>query len=137
MSTFWVIDADARCSGGAIPGRTRSHGRTRARPDPRHLGAHAPVGRPRRARALLRRVLRLHRALPRGRPALAGMSLTVAVTGATGTLGPALLARLAAEDEVGRVIALGRRKPEGRASLRQVDVRDRAGVERAVRGADV
>src|SRR4051794_28190668 len=69
-------------------------------------------------------------------------ALTVAVTGASGTLGPALIERLAAEDRVARIVVLGRRRPElpdagAEIELRMVDVRDRAAVGRAVEGCDV
>jgi nucleoside-diphosphate-sugar epimerase len=68
--------------------------------------------------------------------------LTVAVTGATGTVGPALLARLAAERDVGRIVVLARRRPTSLPAgadidLRAIDVRDAAGVAGAVAGADV
>src|SRR4051794_37347223 len=64
--------------------------------------------------------------------------LTVAVTGATGTIGPALLRRLTEDDAVGRVRVLGRTEPEqdGVEFLR-ADVRDTGAVAEAVRGADV
>ena len=68
-------------------------------------------------------------------------TLTVAITGATGTLGPALLARLADERDVGRILVLGRRRPDLPAAapveLHEVDVRDRHAVGRAVERADV
>ncbi|MBV9918791.1 MAG: NAD-dependent epimerase/dehydratase family protein, partial [Solirubrobacterales bacterium] len=67
--------------------------------------------------------------------------LTVAVTGAGGTLGPALLARLSRSARVGRIVALGRHAIEARTEpkvdIRRVDVRDRDGVEEALAGADV
>ena len=66
----------------------------------------------------------------------------MALTGATGTIGPPLLERLAAENRVQRVVVLGRRRPEhlpagADIDLRAVDVRDRAAVGRAIDGADV
>lgn len=63
----------------------------------------------------------------------------MAVTGAGGTIGPSLVSRLSESGRVGRIVLLGhRRTPEmGDHEFRQVDVRDRAGVERAVTGADV
>jgi nucleoside-diphosphate-sugar epimerase len=66
-------------------------------------------------------------------------ALTVAVTGASGTIGPSLLSRLSESRQVGRVIALGRhRTPEMEAhDFRAVDVRDGDAIERAVAGADV
>jgi nucleoside-diphosphate-sugar epimerase len=81
-------------------------------------------------------------AKPRGRAADSTAQLTVAVTGATGTLGPALLARLAADRRVERIVVLGRRRPAtlpaGAATeLHTVDVRDGTAVERAVDGVDV
>lgn len=75
----------------------------------------------------------------RGRPPEAD-TLTVAVTGASGTIGPALLHRLVDSRRVERVLVLGRHRtpdmPSG-IEFRQVDVRDRAAVERGVAGADV
>jgi nucleoside-diphosphate-sugar epimerase len=66
--------------------------------------------------------------------------LTVAVTGASGTVGPALLARLAEAETVSAVRVLGRRRtadmPDS-VAFREVDVRDAAAVEQAVAGADV
>ena len=64
------------------------------------------------------------------------------MTGATGTIGPPLLERLVAEEQVQRLVVLGRRRPEGlpasaNLDLRAVDVRDRAAVGRAIEGADV
>lgn len=67
-------------------------------------------------------------------------TLTVAVTGASGTVGPALLQRLVDSRRVGRVLVLGRhRTPDMPAGFefRQVDVRDREAVARGVSGADV
>jgi nucleoside-diphosphate-sugar epimerase len=68
--------------------------------------------------------------------------LTVAVTGATGTVGPALLSRLLGEPSVACVRVLGRREPPlphagARVQWHAVDVRDRAAVARGVAGADV
>ncbi len=69
------------------------------------------------------------------------MSLRVAVTGATGTVGTALLAQLAARDDIGAVTAVAsrerplRRMPAG-VTYVAVDVRDRRGLDRALRGAD-
>jgi nucleoside-diphosphate-sugar epimerase len=66
-------------------------------------------------------------------------ALTVAVTGASGTIGPSLLSRLSESDQVGRVVALGRHQTaelQGH-EFRAVDVRDAAAVEQAVAGADV
>jgi nucleoside-diphosphate-sugar epimerase len=79
---------------------------------------------------------------PRGGERRSRAALTVAVTGASGTLGPPLLRRLAAEDEVRRLVVLGRRQPElpgtgADVELRTVDVRDRAAVGRAIEGCDV
>jgi nucleoside-diphosphate-sugar epimerase len=68
-------------------------------------------------------------------------TLTVAVTGASGTLGPPLLRRLADDPDVGRIVVLGRRRvaaPAGaQVGFTAVDVRDRAAVGRAVERADV
>ncbi len=67
-------------------------------------------------------------------------ALTVAVTGATGTLGPPLLERLSAQPRVAALHVLARRAPTdlpAGAFVHRVDVRDPAGVERAVQGADV
>jgi nucleoside-diphosphate-sugar epimerase len=66
-------------------------------------------------------------------------TLTVAVTGASGTLGPPLLAGLAAEPAVERTLVLGRRRVEAPAGaeFRPVDVRDRAAVGQALADADV
>lgn len=66
--------------------------------------------------------------------------LTVAVTGATGTLGPALLRRLAGRDEIGAVRVLARRRSAEMPAdidFRRVDVRDGDAVRAAVAGADV
>ena len=69
-------------------------------------------------------------------------TLTIAVTGASGTVGPALLERLSASPRVGRVIALGRNLTEPMertpgVEFRETDIRDHAAVTRAVEGADV
>jgi nucleoside-diphosphate-sugar epimerase len=69
-------------------------------------------------------------------------TLTIAVTGATGTVGPALLSRLVREESVRRVVVLGRRTPQlppsgAELSLHAVDVRDRHAVAQALQGADV
>lgn len=70
-------------------------------------------------------------------------SSTVAVTGATGTIGRALLPFLESSPRVGRVIGLASRPWDPRANgfdkveYRQVDVRDRSAVRRALDGADV
>ncbi len=65
----------------------------------------------------------------------------MAVTGARGTIGPSLLARLKASGEVGRIRTLGRTPvPEADGSeieFRPVDVRDPHAVRRALSGADV
>ena len=68
--------------------------------------------------------------------------VTIAVTGATGTVGPALLSRLADEPSVACVKVLGRRPPpltagDIRLETHSVDVRDRAAVARGLAGADV
>jgi nucleoside-diphosphate-sugar epimerase len=67
---------------------------------------------------------------------------TIAITGASGTVGPALLRRLSRSREVDRVLVLGRRPPDPshagpKVEFRQVDVRDRAAVARGIEGADV
>lgn len=77
----------------------------------------------------------------RGRPS-PSRRLTVAVTGATGTVGPALLTRLAEEAQVGPIVLAGRRRPKALPvaadiELRTVDLRDRAAVGRALEGTDV
>ena len=66
---------------------------------------------------------------------------TIAITGASGTIGPALLKRLSAARSVERVLVLGRRAPDPahvgpKVEFREVDVRDRAAVSRGVEGAD-
>jgi nucleoside-diphosphate-sugar epimerase len=67
-------------------------------------------------------------------------ALTVAVTGASGTLGPALLSRLTQSDAVSSIRVLSRRRtaemPES-IDFRHVDVRDAEAVAEAVAGADV
>lgn len=66
--------------------------------------------------------------------------LTVALTGATGTLGPALLERLRRRPEVGELRVLSRRATADmprEADLRQVDVRDKAAVTDALEAVDV
>jgi nucleoside-diphosphate-sugar epimerase len=72
----------------------------------------------------------------------AGEQLTVAVTGASGRVGPALLSRLAASDSVAQILALGRHPTEEMSGLdkvefRRVDVRDVDALGRALRGVDV
>jgi nucleoside-diphosphate-sugar epimerase len=68
---------------------------------------------------------------------------TVAVTGATGTIGRALLPFLEASPRIGSVIALASRPWDphtdgfDKVEYRQVDVRDRRALKRALRGADV
>jgi nucleoside-diphosphate-sugar epimerase len=69
-------------------------------------------------------------------------TLTVAVTGAGGTLGPPLLERLDASRTVGRIVLMGRHRTAAmhqqlKAEFRQVDVRDASAVEQAIAGADV
>jgi nucleoside-diphosphate-sugar epimerase len=69
-------------------------------------------------------------------------TLTVAVTGASGTIGPSLLAQLADADDVGQIVAIGRRVTEEMEShakiiFREADVRDANAVAAAVAGADV
>jgi nucleoside-diphosphate-sugar epimerase len=65
--------------------------------------------------------------------------LTVAVTGASGTVGPALLQRLVASEEVEQVRVLGRRRtgdmPDA-VDFRRLDVRDDDAVSHALAGAD-
>jgi nucleoside-diphosphate-sugar epimerase len=75
-------------------------------------------------------------------PASARSTLSVAVTGASGTLGSALLRRLDAAPAVERVVVVGRRETEAmrdsaKAEFMRVDVRDRAAVRMALAGADV
>ncbi len=71
------------------------------------------------------------------------MSLTVAVTGPTGTFGSALMPLLQADDEVARVIGIARRQfdPEGRGwtklEYRRGDVRRPEDLRAAFEGADV
>jgi nucleoside-diphosphate-sugar epimerase len=69
-------------------------------------------------------------------------TLTVAVTGAGGTLGPPLLERLDASPRVSRIVLLGRHRTaemdrRRKAEFCHADVRDAPAVERAVAGADV
>ncbi|HEU4975202.1 MAG TPA: NAD-dependent epimerase/dehydratase family protein [Baekduia sp.] len=70
-------------------------------------------------------------------------TLTVAVTGPTGTFGFGLLPLLEADDRIGRVVGIARRPFDPAAhgwtkmTYRQGDVRDRAGLEAAFAGADV
>jgi nucleoside-diphosphate-sugar epimerase len=69
-------------------------------------------------------------------------TLTVALTGASGTIGPALLRRLSAAPEIGSVVAIGRRcsdemRRHAKVTFHQADVRDRDAVRAAVAGADV
>lgn len=76
----------------------------------------------------------------RGPGAIHSRALTVAVTGATGTVGPALLARLAGADAIGEVRVLARHRTSdmpSEVSFRPVDVRDAAAVQDAVAGSDV
>lgn len=77
-----------------------------------------------------------------GGPARAGhlAGLTVAVTGATGTVGAALLPRLLAAADVARVVVLGRRRPELSAStleFRSLDLRAEQPLEDVIDGVDV
>lgn len=67
-------------------------------------------------------------------------NLTVAITGATGTLGPPLLARLAGERAVTKILVIGRQRPADmprKAEFRAADMRDRAATTRAIDTADV
>src|SRR5947209_8063351 len=67
-------------------------------------------------------------------------ALTVAITGASGTVGPALLERLANCDAVGELRILARRRTNDMPAdvdFRPVDVRDAGAVAGAVAGADV
>lgn len=63
----------------------------------------------------------------------------MAVTGASGTIGPSLLARLSDSERVGRVVVLGRRRTDDMRGVefRDVDVRDADAVQQGVAGADV
>ncbi|MBV9193345.1 MAG: NAD-dependent epimerase/dehydratase family protein [Solirubrobacterales bacterium] len=75
-------------------------------------------------------------------PARRRRTLTVAVTGAGGTIGPALLERLIGSPRIGRVVLLGRHRTPGteggpKLEFRHVDVRDSDAVEVGVAGADV
>jgi nucleoside-diphosphate-sugar epimerase len=70
-------------------------------------------------------------------------TLTVAVTGPTGTFGFGLLPLLQADDRIGRVVGIARRPFDPaehgwtKMEYRQGDVRDPAALEAAVAGADV
>jgi UDP-glucose 4-epimerase len=69
-------------------------------------------------------------------------TLTVAVTGAGGTLGPPLLDRLAGSPTISRIVLLGRHRTAEMArhpdvEFHHVDVRDAATVERTIARADV
>ena len=74
---------------------------------------------------------------------MAEAGLTVAVTGATGTFGFALLPLLQADPRVGRVVGVARRPFDPSAhgwskmEYRQGDVRDASALEQAFDGADV
>lgn len=75
-------------------------------------------------------------------PARRNGTLTVAVTGAGGTIGPPLLERLAGSEQVARIIALGRHETaemqrHRTVEFHRVDVRDGHAVARSVAGADV
>ncbi len=76
-------------------------------------------------------------------PGVSETELAVAVTGPTGTFGFGLVPLLEAEPRIGRVVGVARRPfdpaTHGWAKLayRQGDVRDRAALEAAFRGADV
>lgn len=76
----------------------------------------------------------------RERPLADARALTVAVTGASGTVGSALLHRLCDCAQVGRVRVLGRHRtsemPSG-IEFHHLDVRDAEAVRRGVAGADV
>ena len=69
--------------------------------------------------------------------------LTVAVTGATGTFGSALMPLLQADDRIGRIIGIARRPFDPMAhgwtkmEYRRGDVRDAAALEHAFRDVDV
>lgn len=69
--------------------------------------------------------------------------LTVAVTGATGTVGRELIALLEADDRVSGVVATARRPRDGRdlgwrdTAVTPADVRDPTALDRAFAGADV
>lgn len=74
------------------------------------------------------------------RPRSRARELTVAVTGATGTVGPALLARLTDCAEVARVRVLSRRRTAdmpAEVEFHGVDVREADTVAQALGGADV
>ena len=72
-----------------------------------------------------------------------GDGLTVAVTGATGTVGRELIARLEDDPAVGRIVASARLPRDGRelgwkrTSVVTADVRDREALQRLFAGADV
>jgi nucleoside-diphosphate-sugar epimerase len=72
----------------------------------------------------------------------AASGATVAVTGATGTIGIPLVRLLEADERVGRVVAIARRPFDGathgwrHAEQRRVDVRDRSALTAALAGAD-
>jgi nucleoside-diphosphate-sugar epimerase len=69
--------------------------------------------------------------------------LTVAVTGATGTVGREVVRKLEDDPRVSRVVALARRPRDGRelgwrrTTLTTADVRDPSALERVLAGADV
>ncbi len=68
-------------------------------------------------------------------------TLTVAITGASGTIGPSLMERLAEGEDVERIVALGRRPTEemerhSKVTFHHADVRDPDAVAEAVAGAD-
>ncbi len=73
----------------------------------------------------------------------AELSLTVAVTGPTGTFGFGLMPQMQADDRIGRIIGIARRPFDPAARgwskmvYRQGDVRSPAALEAAFRGADV
>jgi UDP-glucose 4-epimerase len=63
----------------------------------------------------------------------------LALTGATGTVGPALLGRLGAQPDVERVAVLGRTEPARmpqKARFVRADIRDRRHLEEALRGSE-
>jgi nucleoside-diphosphate-sugar epimerase len=70
-------------------------------------------------------------------------SLTVAVTGPTGTFGFGLMPLLEADDRIARIVGIARRPFDAnehgwtKMTYRQGDVRDRAALEDAFQGADV
>jgi nucleoside-diphosphate-sugar epimerase len=71
------------------------------------------------------------------------MTLTVAVTGPTGTFGSGLLPLLEKDDRIGSVVGIARRPFDpaergwSKLAYRQGDVRDEAGLREAFTGADV